>query len=119
VGLFTWLLGKNKESMPALASEKRDGARSVNDPPLAASALEPKKSLAPESKKVLSPADNLKHWRESGQARTWVQARKGQWNHGDWLSLLEELKRSPYWPMEPAAVGQVLEETKREWLQRN
>jgi hypothetical protein len=35
------------------------------------------------------------------------------------LALLEELKRSPFWPMAPDAVGLVLEEEKRERLQRN
>jgi hypothetical protein len=58
--------------------------------------------------------ENLRRWRASGQARAWVAAHQGQWNHDDWLGLLEELQRSPFWPMHPDAVGQVLEETKRE-----
>jgi hypothetical protein len=61
-------------------------------------------------------AENLRRWRASGQARAWVAAHHGQWNHNDWLALMEELKRSPFWPMHPDAVGQVLEETKRESL---
>ena len=64
-------------------------------------------------------AENLRRWRESGQARAWVEARRGRWDHDAWLTLLEELKRSPFWPMHPDAVGQVLEETQREWLMRN
>jgi hypothetical protein len=60
-------------------------------------------------------AENLRRWRESGQAKAWVAAHRGQWNHDDWLALLEELKRSSFWPMPPDAVGLTLEETRREW----
>ena len=60
--------------------------------------------------------ENLRKWRASGQARAWVAAHRGQWNHDDWLALLDELQRSPFWPMHPDAVGQVLEDTKRESL---
>ena len=66
-----------------------------------------------------SEAENLRRWQESGQARSWVQARKGQWNHADWLALLSDLKTSPYWPMQPDAVGQVLEQVKRDLARRN
>ncbi len=48
-----------------------------------------------------------------------MEARRGQWGHAEWLALLDELKRSPYWPLDPDSVGLVLEETKREWLKRN
>lgn len=68
---------------------------------------------------ALSEAENLRRWRESGQARAWVESRQGQWGHAEWLALLEDLKRSPFWPMQPAAVGLVLEDEKRQWLQRN
>jgi hypothetical protein len=63
--------------------------------------------------------ENLRRWRESGQARAWVEAHQGSWNHADWLALLEELKRSPFWPMNADAVGLLLEENKRGCLQRN
>ena len=63
--------------------------------------------------------ENLRQWRESGHARAWVEQRKGRWNHDDWLALLEELKGSSWWPMSVDAVGLTLEETKRQWLQRN
>jgi hypothetical protein len=69
---------------------------------------------------LANPEDeNLRRWRESGQARAWVEARQGCWNHDDWLALLEELKGSSLWPMKADAVGLMLEETKREWLRRN
>jgi hypothetical protein len=61
---------------------------------------------------------NLRRWRESGQARAWVEARHGRWGHEDWLGLLDTLRRSPFWPMQPEEVGRLLEETKQDWLQR-
>jgi hypothetical protein len=33
--------------------------------------------------------------------------------HSDWLDLLEKLKRTDFWPMEPDAIGRVLEEHKK------
>ena len=48
--------------------------------------------------------------------RAWVEAHRGQWDHEDWLALLEDLKRSAFWPMEPDAVGQALEDAKRELI---
>jgi hypothetical protein len=56
--------------------------------------------------------ENLRRWRESGQAKAWVEAHNGQWNHEDWLSLLESLRRSVFWPMLPDEVGLVLEDLK-------
>jgi hypothetical protein len=63
-------------------------------------------------------ANNLTRWRESGQAWSWVQAHKASWSHGNWLTLLETLKKSEFWPMKPDAVGEVIEGFKREWLER-
>jgi len=100
-------------------------------PPIAAKAPEKHAPLAERERPVQTPskqekqtsppseADNLKRWRESGQARAWVEAHKGQWGHQEWLALLEELQRSPFWPMHPDQIGIVLEDLKREWLQRN
>jgi hypothetical protein len=92
---ITWLLGK------------KEGAVAVAAPPAAS------------DRPAASEADNLRRWKESGQARAWVEAHRGQWNHQDWLALLAELEHSPYWPMRPDAVGLTLEEAKRGWLQRN
>ncbi len=58
---------------------------------------------------------NLRRWERSGQARTWVDAHQGQWTHDDWLALLDSLRRSEFWPMDPAAVGEVLAELRQEW----
>ena len=94
VGLFTWLFGKKEGTERAATPAERE-------------------------QKVKSEVANVKHWRESGQPQAWVEAHNGQWNHADWLALLEELKRSPFWPMHPDAVGQALEDAKRDWLRRN
>lgn len=57
---------------------------------------------------------NLRRWKESGEPRSWVESHQGQWEHSDWLALLEGLQRSEFWPMYPDAVNGVLEEVKRE-----
>jgi hypothetical protein len=59
-----------------------------------------------------SHAENLLRWERSGFPRKWVDDHNGQWTHSDWLDLLERLKRTDFWPMEPAAIGRVLEEHK-------
>jgi hypothetical protein len=105
MSFFAWLFGKRAEPATTIRPQERPA-------PPAASAGTRKKALADE-------AENLRRWRDSGQARAWVEARGGHWDHDDWLTLLEDLKRSPYWPMQADAVGLVLEEAKREWLQRN
>jgi hypothetical protein len=58
---------------------------------------------------------NLRRWERSGRARDWVKARRGAWGHEDWLALLHDLAHSPFWPLDPEAVGEVLEEIKGEW----
>jgi hypothetical protein len=58
---------------------------------------------------------NLRRWEWSGQARAWVEARRGEWGHADWLALLEDLRQSEFWPLEPGAVGEVLRELQQDW----
>ncbi len=96
---LTWLFGKKEPAAPA--------------------PHEPTADPRPPQPESPSEADNLRRWRESGGPRAWVEARRGQWGHAEWLALLEELKRSPYWPMQPDAIGLALEEAKRAWLSRN
>jgi hypothetical protein len=117
VGFFTWLFGKKDvETAAPRPQEARRLPAGDNGPvqPSPASAARPERPPAPSG-----PEENLRRWRESGQPRAWVEAHRGQWNHTDWLDLLEELKRSPFWPLQPEAVGEVLEELKQEWLRRN
>jgi hypothetical protein len=57
---------------------------------------------------------NLRRWQGSGQARRWVASHGGTWDHDDWLSLLDELRRSEFWPLDFGAVGQALEAVKAE-----
>ena len=52
-------------------------------------------------------------WQETG-ARGWVEAHGGAWNHHDWLALLDDLRGSGFWPMQPDAVGAALETAKAE-----
>jgi hypothetical protein len=59
--------------------------------------------------------ENLSQWEKSGFPQKWVADHHGQWNHSDWLELLEKLKHTEYWPMESDAIGRVLEEQKSEW----
>jgi hypothetical protein len=56
---------------------------------------------------------NLRRWEQSGEPRRWVEAHHGRWGHDDWLSLLDHLRRSAYWPLDPGAVGGVLEQAGR------
>jgi hypothetical protein len=58
---------------------------------------------------------NLRHWRESGQPRWWVEVREGSWGHAEWLDLLEALRWSHFWPVHTDDVGRVLEDTKRRY----
>jgi len=58
-------------------------------------------------------SQNLLRWEQSGFPRKWMDDHRGQWNHTDWLNLLESLKRTEFWPMEPDAIGGVLENLKR------
>jgi tetratricopeptide (TPR) repeat protein len=89
-----------------LLEAKPKSAPVVPDKPLPANS--PSRQAVPSSE-----AENLRRWRESGQPQSWVQAHRGQWNHEDWLALLETLKRSGFWPLKPEDVGAVLEEIKR------
>jgi hypothetical protein len=58
-------------------------------------------------------AENLRRWNESGQPRQWVEARPDGWDHAAWEALLRALQQSEYWPVEPEAVGRVLDELSR------
>src|SRR4051812_799337 len=104
MSFLAWLFGK-KQPTTATGTVDRESPASTHAPGAPTNGLD--RPTAPRSE-----AENLKRWRESGQARAWVEARKGRWNHADWVTLLAELERSPFWPMHPQAVGQVLEELK-------
>jgi hypothetical protein len=66
-------------------------------------------------RRLTAEADNLRRWQESGAAAQWVEAHEGTWGEAEWLALLEELRRSEFWPLDPEAVGRVLQERKLEW----
>jgi serine/threonine protein kinase len=72
-------------------------------------------SLSPEKKE----ADNLRRLRDSGWLQSWVESRRGKWDHEGWLGLLRDLERSTYWPLRPEAIGEMLEglkvQARRRW----
>jgi hypothetical protein len=107
VGLFSWLFGRQEKTVASNPAEAKPKSAPVV----------PDKSLpATTQSRPASPtseAENLRRWRESGQPKSWVEAHHGEWNHQDWLALLETLKRTSFWPLKPEDVGAVLEDIKR------
>jgi hypothetical protein len=75
-------------------------------------------STLQEARVAFPNLDNLNRWIRSGQADTWVALHSGEWNDTDWATLLEELKRGPFWPMPPDDVGQHLESLVRRYRAR-
>jgi hypothetical protein len=79
-------------------------------------------AVARDSPKTVNPGGNehtgrlsanLARWRQSGYPARWIEMQRGQWDHAAWLRLLDDLRRSEYWPMDADSVGAVLEETRR------
>jgi hypothetical protein len=103
VRILEWLFGKKEKAAAHTRTEEKTAAGNER----------------PAKSDRGSPDENLRRWQESGRPRAWVEAHHGEWNHEEWLGLLEELKRSPFWPMHPDDVGETLEQAKREWLRRN
>ncbi len=58
---------------------------------------------------------NLRRWRASGEPLAWVESHRGEWGHSEWLFLLDGLRESSFWPLDPVAVGMVLEEVRSQW----
>ena len=52
---------------------------------------------------------------EREQARAWVEARGGSWDHGQWLLLLGELRLAGWLDLDPESVGRILERKKVEY----
>jgi hypothetical protein len=118
---FAWLFGRKESPVPAPVPPKREPAVATEKPKPAPAVAAPAVVEPPPAPKppALPPeVENLTRWQASGQARAWVDARRGQWDHAAWLVLLDDLQRSPFWPMKPEAIGAVLEEHKREWVGR-
>ena len=131
MGLLARLFGKKEQPITATRPEKEESAPGQRDKPMAPDRPRRPESAPPKNDAPVvaggskqqgagpSESDPLKRWKDSGKARAWVAAHHGHWNHQDWLALLDELKRSGFWPIQPEAVGAVLEELKREWSRRN
>ena len=76
-------------------------------------------TVRPSPTPVHSAEENLLRWQQSGEPQRWVAERQGNWNHSDWLALLNTLRTSPFWPMELAKIGMVLETSKQAYLTAN
>jgi hypothetical protein len=55
---------------------------------------------------------SLSEWATSEGPKQWVQEHNYNWDHQDWILLLEELRQSKYWPLDTNMVGTILEEIK-------
>jgi hypothetical protein len=62
---------------------------------------------------ALKAAQNLQRWYDSGFPQRWVREHNGVWDHETWALLVEDLKLTEFWPMEPDDVGRLLEDLKR------
>lgn len=58
---------------------------------------------------------NLDRWIADGGPMNWIRARLGRWDDNDWEELVEELKITKYWPLDPDSVGQALEQATRDY----
>ena len=60
---------------------------------------------------------NLQRWEQSGKPQQWVREHIQGWDHQAWLSLLASLRNSEYWPMDEAAMSELLETTRDRFRQ--
>lgn len=73
------------------------------------------KSQEPVQEEASQLEVNLQRWINDGAPVRWVEDRRGKWTDHDWEQLVEELKATEYWPLDPDQVGEVLEQTTRQW----
>lgn len=87
---------------------------SLERSPFAASA----EAVAAALERARQRYENLRRWRQSGEPLLWVGER-GTWDHADWIDLLARVE-SAEGPVEPAALGELLEATREQYanLQR-
>jgi hypothetical protein len=77
----------------------------------------PESSVVNDSLKSTT-RENLKKLAKSFFLSRWVGEHNGQWNHQDWLSLIAQLEKSEFWPLDPDQVGRLLETNKGSYLER-
>ena len=58
---------------------------------------------------VSRPLDHLQRLTNTCRLELWVHEHRAQWNHNDWLDLLEALKKCGYWPLNTDELGAELE----------
>jgi formylglycine-generating enzyme required for sulfatase activity len=106
----------HQEEWVALLAELEGSAFWPMDPEAVRACLERHRETVLSRREAESVcAENLRRWLRSGEPRFWVIARKARWGDGEWRTLLKELERSDFWPMDRRAVGSLLEELKRSW----
>lgn len=91
-------------------SQKRQHSASPpeeNQHKQAAESLRVRRDVLPSERS--NSGANLNRWKASGEAEVWVWAHLERGKHQDWSDYLASLRKSQYWPMEEAAVGQHLE----------
>jgi len=78
-----------------------------------------RKSAAAVLHRIIDPKHvesfNLIRWRISGRPIEWVAEHCGKWSHSDWLSLIEGLKGSEFWPIREEDIGKEIERHKSDW----
>ena len=62
----------------------------------------------PELPDVKLLARNLRLWKASGEARCWVEGRKGLWTEADFRDLCQRLRASHFWPLDVDDLRKVL-----------
>lgn len=62
----------------------------------------------------MSNQEDLVRWKNSGGPRQRIVARDAEWDHQDWMSLVEHLESTVFWPIAIDALGNVLAELKKD-----
>jgi len=104
-------------------------AEGINDPSteVRAAAIEALESFGPLTPDLLCQIQRVRselevtnslRWRQSEDARSWVKAHNGNWNRDECVQLLENLKRSDFWPMTLEGLHAALEEVRENYVRK-
>ena len=63
-------------------------------------------------------AANLRRVLDEGILEDFVAEHKGEWDHGNWVQLLDRLEREDYWPVAEEGLRKALEDRRIEWQRR-
>ena len=59
-------------------------------------------------------AQRFDRWKKSGVPRQWVLEHLEGWDHATWVTMINSVKATPYWPLHVLQVMTVLEEMRHE-----